>query len=254
MPKPQSVIYVTSSRVAHCALCALCAFVGSLAEFHLSTYASSQSFATGCSEWGPFTGNDGGTEPDQTWHAAEQKPVAAVTVAGMANAVPTDRQEHINSGEARVPDHNDAFTADGGNRTNIPPERLPLREMRRGRRRLSEAGAGGGGGVKLSRVEHFPTAFTEHFPVVHHAKYKLGMPVVTAMDIVAFHAKLPDYSLKWHTEPTSIWDEWLRPYLGELLSAPALRETRPPESWCEGLTADERWQKPSCALLQGQVY
>ena len=34
-------------------------------------------------------------------------------------------------------------------------------------------------------------AFTEHYPVVHFAKWVLGMPVVTDMAIEAEHAYLP---------------------------------------------------------------
>lgn len=63
--------------------------------------------------------------------------------------------------------------------------------------------------------EHFPTAFTEHFPVVHAAKYgSLGLSVSTALDVVVKHADLPSYGLQWHREPMSIWSEWLDPYLG----------------------------------------
>ena len=38
-------------------------------------------------------------------------------------------------------------------------------------------------------------AFTEHYPVVHFAKWVLGMPVVTDMAIEAEHAYLPKYVL-----------------------------------------------------------
>lgn len=63
--------------------------------------------------------------------------------------------------------------------------------------------------------EHFPTAFTEHFPVVHAAKYgSLGLSMSTALDVVVKHADLPSYGLKWHKEPMTIWAEWLDPYLG----------------------------------------
>ena len=48
---------------------------------------------------------------------------------------------------------------------------------------------------------HFPTAFTEHYPVVHFAKYVLGMPVRTDMAIEAEHAYLPKYGMEWHSEP-----------------------------------------------------
>ena len=54
-------------------------------------------------------------------------------------------------------------------------------------------------------------AFTEHFPVVHAAKYELEMPVVTNMAIEAHHAYLPKYHLEWHSEPMSIWNDWLLP-------------------------------------------
>ena len=39
-------------------------------------------------------------------------------------------------------------------------------------------------------------AFTEHYPVVHFAKWVLGMPVVTDMSIEAEHAYLPKYELE----------------------------------------------------------
>ena len=59
---------------------------------------------------------------------------------------------------------------------------------------------------------HFPTAFTEHFPPVHAAKYELGQRIVTATNVVALHANLPKYGLAWHKEPMKgIWDDWLLP-------------------------------------------
>ena len=80
---------------------------------------------------------------------------------------------------------------------------------------------------------HFPTAFTEHFPIVHHAKYVLGMEVLTNMAIVAEHAYLPKYGLEWHSEPMSIWDEWLKPYRGQALHDPELLETQKPSFYME---------------------
>jgi hypothetical protein len=80
---------------------------------------------------------------------------------------------------------------------------------------------------------HFPTAFTEHFPIVHHAKYVLGMEVLTNMAIVAEHAYLPKYGLEWHSEPMSIWDEWLNPYRGQALHDPKLLETQKPSFYVE---------------------
>ena len=41
-----------------------------------------------------------------------------------------------------------------------------------------------------------PQAFTEHYPVVHFAKWVLNMPVVTDMAIEAEHAYLPKYVLQ----------------------------------------------------------
>ena len=79
---------------------------------------------------------------------------------------------------------------------------------------------------------HFPTAFTEHFPAVHAAKYELGVSIVTATKVVALHANLPKYGLTWHKEPMKdIWDEWLKPYLGKSLADPALVHTYPPSWW-----------------------
>ena len=81
---------------------------------------------------------------------------------------------------------------------------------------------------------HFPTAFTEHFPVVHAAKYELGVPIRTATHVVALHANLPKYHLQWHKEPMKgIWDAWLQPYLGKSLADPALRTTEPPTWWVD---------------------
>lgn len=75
---------------------------------------------------------------------------------------------------------------------------------------------------------HFPTAFTEHFPIIHFAKYVLGMQVLTNMTIEAEHAYLPKYGLEWHSEPMSIWDEWLQPYRGNALDDPLLVDTKFP--------------------------
>lgn len=83
---------------------------------------------------------------------------------------------------------------------------------------------------------HFPTAFTEHFPPVHAAKYELGRSIITATNVVALHANLPKYGLSWHKEPMKgIWDEWLQPYLGKSLSDPALKHTAPPRWWLDEL-------------------
>ena len=38
--------------------------------------------------------------------------------------------------------------------------------------------------------------------------------------IEAHHAYLPKYGLEWHSEPMSIWTEWLKPYRGKDLSDP----------------------------------
>lgn len=79
---------------------------------------------------------------------------------------------------------------------------------------------------------HFPTAFTEHFPVVHAAKYELGISIVTATKVEVLHANLPTYGLMWHKEPMKdIWDDWLKPYLGKSLADPALLHTEPPSWW-----------------------
>eukprot|EP01052_Picozoa_sp_SAG31_P022392 SAG31_NODE_1779_length_7293_cov_39.850153_5_plen_298_part_00 len=113
-----------------------------------------------------------------------------------------------------------------------------------------------------ARVKHFPTAFTEHFPVVHFAKYELGMRVGVASGVEAFHgelknpinsclcltsaagratfavltracdlcaADLPRHGQSWHSEPMAIWQDWLQPYLGKSLADPTLRRTNPPE-------------------------
>eukprot|EP01047_Picozoa_sp_COSAG01_P049087 COSAG01_NODE_4832_length_4703_cov_16.848610_2_plen_283_part_00 len=84
-----------------------------------------------------------------------------------------------------------------------------------------------GGGLRQP-PPHFPTAFTEHFPIVHYAKYVLGMPVLTNLGIEAEHAYLPKYGMEWHSEPMSIWSEWLEPYRGQALDDPVLRETKKP--------------------------
>ena len=81
--------------------------------------------------------------------------------------------------------------------------------------------------------QHFPTAFTEHFPVVHYCKYVLGMDVLTNMAIEAEHAYLPKYGLEWHSEPMSIWEQWLLPYRGQALHDPKLINTLKPSFYIE---------------------
>ena len=94
-----------------------------------------------------------------------------------------------------------------------------------------------GAGTSVAKQKygaHFPTAFTEHFPPVHAAKYELGRKIITAVNVVALHANLPKYGLSWHKEPMKgIWDEWLLPYLGKSLSDPSLKHTVPPSWWPE---------------------
>ena len=81
---------------------------------------------------------------------------------------------------------------------------------------------------------HFPTAFTEHFPVVHAAKYELGVRVTLAVGVEVEHANLPKYGMHWHKEPMEgIWDQWLQPYLGKQLDDPGLKETQPPQFWVD---------------------
>ena len=47
---------------------------------------------------------------------------------------------------------------------------------------------------------HFPTAFTEHFPVVHAARHELGLPVTLTLGTTVEHANLPKcYTLLWTT-------------------------------------------------------
>eukprot|EP01048_Picozoa_sp_COSAG05_P005817 COSAG05_NODE_355_length_10856_cov_7.197174_10_plen_229_part_00 len=41
---------------------------------------------------------------------------------------------------------------------------------------------------------HFPTAFTEHFPVVHAAKYELEVRVTLVVGVEVEHANLPKYA------------------------------------------------------------
>ena len=52
---------------------------------------------------------------------------------------------------------------------------------------------------------HFPTPFTEHYPLVHYAKYVLGMRVVTVLNVYAYHADLPTHGEAWHKEPMYLW-------------------------------------------------
>ena len=84
----------------------------------------------------------------------------------------------------------------GGNWTIKPIGALPDGHHHSDDRALTDADDGGGGRL-MERVEHFPTAFTEHFPLVHHARYALRLPVMTHMDVVAHHANLPVYGLPW---------------------------------------------------------
>ena len=76
-------------------------------------------------------------------------------------------------------------------------------------------------GVKF---EHFATAFTEHFPVVHAARHYFGMPVVADLRVVAQHADLPAHGEGFHGEgtPDDVWDAWLAPYVGHRFSEPAV--------------------------------
>ena len=48
------------------------------------------------------------------------------------------------------------------------------------------------------RFEHFPTAFTEHFPIVHAARHYFGLPVVADLRVVAQHADLPAHGEGFH--------------------------------------------------------
>ena len=52
--------------------------------------------------------------------------------------------------------------------------------------------------VYESAPAHIPTAFTEHYPVVHYAKYALGLRVVMALDVFAYHADLVRHGETWH--------------------------------------------------------
>ena len=73
------------------------------------------------------------------------------------------------------------------------------------------------------KIEHFATALTEHFPVVHAAKYLLGMDIVTDTTLAVMHANLPLYGEAWHAgDPSDAWNSWIAPYLGLKLSDPAL--------------------------------
>jgi len=92
----------------------------------------------------------------------------------------------------------------------------------------------GSAGAGLGPPEHFPTAFTEHFPVIHAAKYGLGMSVTTALDVVVQHANLPAFGLQWHKEPMSIWSDWLEPFVGRLFEDAEVKVTKPPAFWCDG--------------------
>ena len=53
--------------------------------------------------------------------------------------------------------------------------------------------------VLLCGRETFVQAFTEHYPIVHYAKWVLNMPVVTDMSVEAEHAYLPKYVLDHRT-------------------------------------------------------
>eukprot|EP01051_Picozoa_sp_SAG22_P015595 SAG22_NODE_2060_length_3063_cov_1.479757_3_plen_98_part_00 len=73
---------------------------------------------------------------------------------------------------------------------------------------------------------------SQHYPVVHFAKYSRGLRVVLASKVLVFHADLPKHGTAWHSEPMKgIWEQWLQPYLGKSLADPALKTTRPPEWW-----------------------
>ena len=88
--------------------------------------------------------------------------------------------------------------------------------------------------------EHFPTALTEHFPIVHAAKHYFGMPVVADLRVVAQHADLPAHGEGFHGggTPDDVWDAWLNKYAGHAFDDPRVAVSRAhPERLAPGANA-----------------
>ena len=81
--------------------------------------------------------------------------------------------------------------------------------------------------------KYFPTPFTEHFPVMHAAKYKLGMRIVTDTNIVVQHADTAKFGppLSRISDESDEWKSWLRPLVGHKFEDPAILDIPVPSFW-----------------------
>lgn len=61
--------------------------------------------------------------------------------------------------------------------------------------------------VHRSGVLFEPTPFTDHFPIMVQAK-KMGLRIACARTVVAYHACLPKYGERWHSEPMDQWADF----------------------------------------------
>eukprot|EP01052_Picozoa_sp_SAG31_P008164 SAG31_NODE_405_length_16084_cov_3.913982_7_plen_140_part_00 len=83
--------------------------------------------------------------------------------------------------------------------------------------------------------QYFPTPFTEHYPVLHAAKHKLGMRIVTDTQIVVQHADTAMFGpqLERIEDDTEKWREWLlnSGYIGKKFDDPVIIDTPVPSFW-----------------------
>lgn len=67
---------------------------------------------------------------------------------------------------------------------------------------VAATGSGSGSGLEGAAsgvaIRHYAHALTEHFPVVHAAKYVLGLPVVALASVAVWHADLPRFGEAFH--------------------------------------------------------
>ena len=72
------------------------------------------------------------------------------------------------------------------------------------------------------------------------AKLTLGRGAHVARRVAAFHADLPAYGEGWHgSGPADVWESWLQPWMGKLLSDPAVPLDQPRLKTPEDLSRDE---------------
>ena len=83
---------------------------------------------------------------------------------------------------------------------------------------------------------YFATPFSENFPVIHAAKYELGLRIAVDLDTSVEHALTLRYGTpaenfnRGFDDSGRQWKKWLAPYLGKMVSDPGLRYTTRPLS------------------------